>query len=98
MRPYINEMGTPQLQQGVARNRRLSIEDPPMRQGRKSRWQRVDGYKRHVLRALDSGLIPCVGVTPAHAPDDQVTLPFRPGCTPVGGSKPSAPTGHEYLH
>lgn len=69
----LSDTGTPQLKQGVARNRRISIEDPHMRHGRKSRRQRVDGYKRHILRDLDSGLIPCVGVTPANAPEAWIT-------------------------
>jgi hypothetical protein len=69
----LNETGTPQLKQSVARNRRISIEAPHRRHGRKSRWQRVDGDKRHILRDLDSGLIPCVGVTPANAPEAWIT-------------------------
>ena len=69
----VSDSGTPQLKKGVARNRRISIEDPHMRHGRKSRRQRVDGYKRHVLRDLDSGLIPCVGVTPANVPEAWIT-------------------------
>lgn len=39
----------------------------------KSRNMRVDGYKRHVLHDLDSGLIRAVGVTPANAPEASVT-------------------------
>jgi hypothetical protein len=34
---------------------------------------RVDGYKRHVLRDLDSGLIRAVGITPANVADTSVT-------------------------
>ncbi len=59
----------PTLRQGVARDRRISIEDPQMRHGRKGRSTLVDGYKRHVLRDLDSGLIPAVAVTPANIPE-----------------------------
>jgi transposase len=59
------------LRQGVARDRRISIEDPQMRHGRKSRSHLIDGYKRHVLRDLDSGLVPAVGVTPANLPEGQ---------------------------
>jgi hypothetical protein len=59
----------PTLRQGVAKDRRISIEDPQMRHGRKSRSSLVDGYKRHVLRDLDSGLVPAVGVTPANIPE-----------------------------
>ena len=44
-----------------------------MRHGRKSRSRLIDGYKRHVLRDLDSGLVPAVGVTPANAPEATVT-------------------------
>ena len=32
-----------------------------------------DGYKRHVLRDLDSGIIPAVGITPANRPEAEVT-------------------------
>jgi hypothetical protein len=65
--------GTPAVRRGVARERRISIEDPEMRHGRKSRSHRVDGYKRHVLRDLDAGLIRAVGVTAANAPEASVT-------------------------
>lgn len=63
----------PSLRRGVARDRRISVEDPDMRHGRKSRSVRFDGDKRHVLRDLDSGLIPAVGITPANVPEAAVT-------------------------
>ena len=69
----LNETGGVQLKTGVARHRRISVEDPHMRHGRKSKQQRVDGYKRQVLRDLDSGLGPCVGITPANGPEAWVT-------------------------
>lgn len=65
--------GTPVLGQGVARDRRISVEDGEMRHGRKSRTERVDGYKRHILRDLDSGLIRAVAVTAANAPESAAT-------------------------
>jgi hypothetical protein len=65
--------GTVQLRHGVAKDRRISIEDGEMRHGRKSRSQRVDGYKRHVLRDLDSGLVRAVGITAANVPEATVT-------------------------
>ena len=65
--------GTPTLRDGVAPDRRISVEDEQMRHGRKSRSQLIDGYKRHVLRDLDSGLIAAVGVTPANLPEASVT-------------------------
>jgi len=63
----------PALRRGVARNRRISVEDAQMRHGRKSRSVLFDGYKRHVLRDLDTGLIPAVGITPANTPEASVT-------------------------
>jgi Transposase DDE domain/Transposase domain (DUF772) len=63
----------PSLRRGVARDRRISIEDGQMRHGRKSRSVLFDGYKRHILRDLDTGLVPAVGITPANAPEASVT-------------------------
>lgn len=65
--------GTPTVRHGVAEKRRISVEDAEMRHGRKSRSLLVDGYKRHVLRDLDSRLIVAVGVTPANVPEASVT-------------------------
>jgi hypothetical protein len=62
-----------QLRRGVAKERRISVEDSEMRHGRKSRSHRFDGYKRHILRDLDSGLVRAVGMTPANAPEASVT-------------------------
>ena len=63
----------PSLRRGVAKDRRISVEDGQMRHGRKSRSVLFDGYKRHVLRDLDTGLIPAVGITPANIPEAAVT-------------------------
>jgi hypothetical protein len=63
----------PALRRGVAGNRRISVEDSEMRHGRKSRSVLFNGYKRHVLRDLDTGLVPAVGITPANAPEASVT-------------------------
>jgi transposase len=63
----------PAVRRGVARDRRISIEDGQMRHGRKSRSVLFDGYKRHVLRDLDTGLVPAVGITAANAPEASVT-------------------------
>jgi len=68
-----DENGKAHLIKGVAKDRRISVEDGEMRHGRKSRSVRVDGYKRHVLHDLDTGLIRAVGITPANAPEASVT-------------------------
>jgi transposase len=62
----------PALRRGVAKDRRISVEDAEMRHGRKSRSVLFDGYKRHVIRDLDTGLVPAVGITPANAPEASV--------------------------
>jgi len=69
----VSAEGTASLREGVAAERRISVEDGQMRHGRKSRSLLVDGYKRHIVRDLDSGLIPVVGVTPANVPEASVT-------------------------
>ena len=69
----ISEEGKVSLAKGVAKDRRISVEDGQMRHGRKSRSVRVDGYKRHVLHDLDTGLIRAVGITSANAPEASVT-------------------------
>ena len=63
----------PALRRGVAKDRRISVEDAEMRHGRKSRSVLSGGYKRHVLRDLDTGLVPVVGITPANVPEASVT-------------------------
>ena len=63
----------PVLRRGVARDRRISVEDSEMRHGRKTRSVLFDGYKRHVLRDLDNGLIVAAGITPANLPEASVT-------------------------
>ena len=68
-----DEKGKVSLIKGVAKDRRISVEDAEMRHGRKSRNTRVDGYKRHVLHDLDTGLIRAVGITPANLPEASVT-------------------------
>jgi Transposase DDE domain/Transposase domain (DUF772) len=60
-----------QIREGVAKDRRISIEDDQMRHGRKSAHQRVDGYKRHVGTDLDVDLILTCAVTPANRPEEE---------------------------
>jgi DDE family transposase/transposase-like protein DUF772 len=62
----------PALRRGVAKDRRISVEDGGMRHGRKTRSVLFDGYKRHVLRDLDTGLVTAVGITPANVPEAAV--------------------------
>ena len=62
--------GGRRIKRGVAKDRRISVSDPDMRHGRKSKRKRIDGYKRHVAVDVDSpGVIYGVAVTPANAPE-----------------------------
>ena len=69
----VNEKGKESLIKGVAKDRRISVEDAEMRHGRKSRSVRVDGDIRHVLHDLDTGLIRAVGIPSANVPEASVT-------------------------
>ncbi len=65
----VDEKGKESLIKGVAKDRRISVEDSEMRHGCKSRSVLLDGYKRHVLHNPDTGLIRVVGITPAISED-----------------------------
>lgn len=59
--------GGRRITRGVAKDRRISVSDPDMRHGRKSKRHRIDGYKRHIAIDLDTpGVICGVAVTPAN--------------------------------
>src|SRR6266568_2141340 len=75
------------------------VEDGQMRHGRKSRSVRVDGYKRHVLHDMDSGMVRAVGVTAANAPEASVTEAISADwerqiiCCPASLEMPFTPGG-----
>jgi hypothetical protein len=93
----------PSLREGVAKDRRIAIEDAEMRHGRKSRSQRVDGFKRHFVRDLDRKMIRAVGLTgvpsgptsprpPSPMPSWRIWLVRRsswPNCTSIGRTWPA---------
>ena len=57
--------------EGVAEDRQISVEDPEMRHGRKSKSKRIDGYKRHIARDLDFDAIVAATSTPANKPEHE---------------------------
>jgi Transposase DDE domain/Transposase domain (DUF772) len=69
----------------VAPDRRISIEDPDMRHGRKSSAKTFHGFKEHMVVDLDSKVIREVVVRPANEPEHAVverlaeTLEQAPG-------------------
>jgi NAD-dependent dihydropyrimidine dehydrogenase PreA subunit len=68
--------GTVAIRQGVAVERRISIEDAEMRHGRKSSSKRFDGYKEHIARDLDVPAIIACAVTPANRPEQEGAAPI----------------------
>jgi hypothetical protein len=63
--------GKMRIRQGVAADRRVSIEDADMRHGRKSKTKLFNGYKRHIALDLDTKLILAGALTPANRPEEE---------------------------
>jgi hypothetical protein len=64
------------IREGVAIDRRISIEDAEMRHGRKSRSKRFNGYKEHIAFDLDVHAIIACAVTPANRPEEEAAAPI----------------------
>jgi len=69
--------GGVQIRQGVAADRRISIEDADMRHGRKSKSKRFNGYKQHLGIDLDSELVLACTVLPANRPEEEATAALQ---------------------
>ncbi len=65
------------ITQGVAPDRRVSVEDKDMRHGRKSKSKRFNGYKRHVARDLDTGMILACALAPANRPEEDAASDLK---------------------
>jgi len=61
--------GGSRIRDGVAEDRRISVEDPDMRHGRKSKSKTIKGYKSHLAADLDTNLVIACSVTPANRPE-----------------------------
>jgi hypothetical protein len=72
----VTKGGDVSIREGVAPDRRISIEDSEMRHGRKSRSKRFNGYKEHIARDLDSPAIVACAVTPANRPEEEGAAPI----------------------
>ncbi len=75
---------TSRIRQGVAEDRRISVEDPEMRHGRKTKSKRFNGYKRHLAIDLDTTLILAVAVLPANRPEEDAALSLEVDITAQG--------------
>ena len=63
--------GGVRIRQGVAEDRRVSVEDSEMRHGRKSKSKRFNGFKQHIATELETDLIVACAVTPANRPEEE---------------------------
>jgi transposase len=64
-----DEEGHPQIGEGTAPDRIISVTDPEMRHGRKSGARRFDGFKSSIATELSSGLILDIREVPAPGSD-----------------------------
>jgi transposase len=69
-----SEAPGPRLRQGVAKDRILSVVDPQMRVGHKSKRQSWAGYKVHLVEEPESELITQIEVRPANEYDADAAL------------------------
>lgn len=61
--------GTARIRQGVTPDRQISIADPEIRHGRKTRCERIDGYKRYDAVDLETGAELEACCLPANVPE-----------------------------
>jgi hypothetical protein len=71
LEPDPSGAGKRRIRKGVAAERRVSIEDPQMRHGRKSKSKLFNGYKRHIAIDLDTHLVLAGAVLPANRPEGE---------------------------
>ena len=62
--------GAVSLKDGVSKDRMVSVHDPQMRHGHKSKRKRFDGHKAAVVVDTDTQLITAVDVLAGNAPDN----------------------------
>lgn len=74
--------GGVRIRHGVAEDRIISINDPEMRHGRKSKSKTIKGFKRHV--ATGNGFILATAVEPANRPEHEPTGRLLDGVRSVG--------------
>lgn len=79
--------GGSRIRDGVAPDRRVSVEDGEMRHGRKSKSKRFNGYKRHIAADLDTSMILACAVTPANRPEEEAAPMLRDDIARQPGSR-----------
>ena len=68
--------GGERIREGVAPDRRVSIEDPDMRHGRKNKNKVFNGYKQHLSADLDTDLILSAVLVPANRQEAEAAGPL----------------------
>ena len=76
--------GGMRIREGTAKDRRISVTDPDMRHGRKSRSKVINGYKRHIAVDLAGSLILAATVRPANEPEHCAAEVLRPDIEKFG--------------
>ena len=72
----VSEDGTGKLIEGVSADRQVSVVDPDMRHGRKSKSRKFNGYKGTVTADPTSGVITAVHVMAANEHDSVAVVPI----------------------
>jgi hypothetical protein len=70
-----DDQGDPQIAEGTAEERIISVTDPEMRHGRKSKVQRFNGFKAAVTTEQSSEMIVDIQDIPATGGDGQALMP-----------------------
>jgi len=70
--------GGMRIREGVARDRRISVRDPDMRHGRKSKSRVINGYKRHLAKAVGTPFILAACARSANEAEHEAAAILRP--------------------
>lgn len=77
LEPDPDQPGRSRIRGGVAKDRVISIHDPEMKHGRKSKNRTINGFKKHLAVDLDSGLILAATARPANHAEHAAELDLR---------------------
>ncbi len=66
--------GSVAIKEEVAKDRVVSVHDPEMRHGRKSKHKRFDGHKAAIAVDTESQLVTAAAVLPGNVPDNEQAL------------------------
>lgn len=64
------------IRRGVAKDRRISVQDPDMRHGRKSSSKSFNGYRRHIAHDIDEQLVLAAEASPGNERDAEAVGPL----------------------